>query len=117
MTEFDQFLSQGQHFDAGLLFWDNECGWDRVHLELESFARLLAAWASKGLTQQQSRQHMRLLAPAQFATGELHNIRAGILAIYLLRHSGMLRKGIFLLGMVRRIQPVDLEGKRSTRQN
>jgi hypothetical protein len=45
MTDFDRFLHRGQHFEAGLSFGNNERGWDRVYLEAESFAPVLAPWA------------------------------------------------------------------------
>jgi len=40
MTEFDQFLSPGQHFDAGLLFGQRSGPVIEYTLEQESFARL-----------------------------------------------------------------------------
>jgi hypothetical protein len=47
MTEFDHCLTQGRQSMLAFCL-GQQARWDRVHLEQESLARLLAAWASKG---------------------------------------------------------------------
>jgi hypothetical protein len=55
MTDFNQFLSRASTSMLAFCL-NNERGWDRVHLEEESCARLLA---SKGLTQRHSHRDIK----------------------------------------------------------